>query len=128
MQHAAVATTLRDARLVWRAVDTGQLNLQVMIIIVVAAMAAVVFVVVVDCSVTNHHITASTSQRFVYISPFLRMIPLLQLWSMWQQITRSIHLHPILLNKADGKRIVLEAAQKDTKVSWNIQNTSKLAP
>ena len=57
MQHAAVATTLRDARLVWRAVDTGQLNLQVMIIIIVAAMAAVVFVVVVACSVTNHHIT-----------------------------------------------------------------------
>ena len=65
MQHAAVATTLRDARLVWRAFDTGQLNLQVMIIIIVAAMAAVVFVVVVACSVTNHHITASTSQRFV---------------------------------------------------------------
>ena len=67
MQHAAVATTLRDARLVWRAVDTGQLNLQVMIIIVVAAMAAVVVVVVVVVagSVTHHHITASTSQRFV---------------------------------------------------------------
>jgi hypothetical protein len=35
---------------------------------------------------------------------------------MWQQAARSIHLHPVLLNKADGKRIVLEAAQKDTKV------------
>jgi hypothetical protein len=45
----------------------------------------------------------------------------LQLWSMWQQATRSIHLHPVLLNKADGKRIVLEAAQKDTKVNSNLK-------
>jgi hypothetical protein len=36
---------------------------------------------------------------------------------MWQQAARSLHLHPILLHKADGKRIVLEAAQKDNKVS-----------
>jgi hypothetical protein len=40
---------------------------------------------------------------------------------MWQQTSRSIHLHPVLLNKADGKRIVLEAAQKDTKVDPNYE-------
>ena len=56
----------------------------------------------------------------------------LQLWSMWQQAARSLHLHPILLHKADGKRIVLEAAQKDTKVSTHALNpvtaTQALAP
>jgi hypothetical protein len=44
---------------------------------------------------------------------------------VWQQIARTIHLHPVLLNKSDGKRIVLEAAQKDTKVKPNPKSQDK---
>jgi hypothetical protein len=57
------------------------------------------------------------------VAPLLNnFVQLSQFWSMWQQATKSVHLHPILLHKADGKRIVLEAAQKDSKVSAGAPN------
>jgi hypothetical protein len=37
MQHAAVAATLRDAHLLWKAFDTGQSHLQVTAITIIAA-------------------------------------------------------------------------------------------
>ncbi len=80
----------------WRASDDGQLQLQVTIF-----------------GLPTKQMSIATARS---------LTRRLQLWSMWQQAARSLHLHPILLHKADGKRIVLEAAQKDTKVSTHAVN------
>jgi hypothetical protein len=60
LQHAAVAATLRDAHLLWKAFDTGQSHLQVTAITIIAAKLLLLLLLLL-LSLPAQHSTISLS-------------------------------------------------------------------
>jgi hypothetical protein len=60
MQHAAVAATLRDAHLLWKAFDTGQSHIQVTAMTIIAA-ELLLLLLLLFLSLPAHYSTISLS-------------------------------------------------------------------